>query len=115
MPLAGGAFVAAGVSWLAGDLAENVVLSGSLLAGLASLVPSYSRLHRRPYCLALFVIGLFIILAARMLAASESAEIAGVVTAAVFLVTAHLVNMKLCRSCSACNPGNFRRSQDDSC
>jgi hypothetical protein len=82
-----------------------VVLSAIL--GIASLVPSFTRVHRDVVPGALFAAGFGLLLIGRLFQVSEVAERAAISIAAALMVGGHLLNRRQCarcRTCSECVP-----------
>jgi hypothetical protein len=103
MPLVVGLFAAYGAAVLDSPVVEWLALAVSLAIGLVSLLPAYRNRHRRKCCLALFLAGIIILIAARLLLTdSRNGETMGVCAGAALTSTAHLLNRKLCHSCRTC-------------
>jgi hypothetical protein len=98
-----------GLSLLADLRTEWAFVGVSIAVGLASLVPSYVRRHRRAMPLAIFAGGLCLILLARLgFEAGPLVEISIVVIGALLLAASHLLNRRLCQACVVC-AGNCDR------
>lgn len=92
-----------GMRLLADERTEWIFVGTSILTGFASLLPSYLRRHRRARPLALFALGLCLILAARLvLEGNLTAEIPVLILGALFVSLSHLINRRLCQSCVRC-------------
>lgn len=77
---------------------EGALLWIALGVGTAALLPSYLRDHRSALPLALFLVGLAAIAAARSALATAlgpATEIAGTVVGVALVASAHLVNLRL--------------------
>jgi hypothetical protein len=74
----------------------------SVVIGVLSLLPSYVRRHRSCKPLALFGCGILLLISGRLWLEDSSHEIPIVVIGATLIVTSHLVNLRLCRSCAIC-------------
>ena len=95
-----------GIAWIGSGRVEWTIAFTSLAIGLASLVPSYRKTHRNRSCLALFSFGMGMILSARLFFEDlRLLEGVTMVSGAVLIGTAHLLNRRLCRACSACRTG----------
>lgn len=93
-----------GLSFLADRRAEWVFVALSAGLGVLSLLPSYYRHHRRARPVVFFGAGMSLIFVARcLLGNSFQVETSIVVIGALFVATAHFINLKLCRACFACN------------
>lgn len=103
MPLLVSVLPLAGVGLLAEESAETGFVGAAIAIGLLSLVPSYLQRHGRARPLVIFVGGVAAILLARsFFEESSSFEIPLVVTGAILIATAHVLNGRLCRSCEHC-------------
>jgi hypothetical protein len=102
VPLAAGALAASGIAWLGDERYEPILIGCSLLLGLASLLPSYRRVHRDRRCMALFVLGMSIILIGKLSAERWALETPLVLAGATLIVSAHAVNYRLCKRCGNC-------------
>jgi uncharacterized membrane protein YfhO len=92
-----------GLSLFSNQRTEWIFVAISAVLGISSLLPSYVRRHQRAKPLVLFLLGLSLILFARLsLDETLRAEIPFVVFGAMLVAGSHLVNRRLCRSCTAC-------------
>jgi hypothetical protein len=92
-----------GLSMLADERVEWSFVGISVATGFLSLVPAYLRRHKRGRPLVLFGAGLVLILIARLvLEESFHFELPMVLTGALLMITSHIVNLRLCRSCAVC-------------
>jgi MerC mercury resistance protein len=88
------------LSWLAGEGTEFTLLSAAAM--LAAVVLGWGwHAHRRLDSLGLFAAALMLIGAGRFLV-PEAAETPMVVAGGLSIALAHLVNARLCRSCTRC-------------
>jgi len=101
-PLAIGAMAVVPAGWLFSHTSETVMLALTLLIGAASLVPSYRATHRRKSCLTLFVLGGATLATAKLALHGADAEPWLLATGAVMIASAHLSNLRFCRTCKKC-------------
>jgi hypothetical protein len=88
------------LGWLAGEGTEVALLS--VATTLAAVVLGRGwHVHRRLESLGLFAVALMLVGAGRFLA-SEAAETPMVVAGGLSIALAHVVNARLCRSCTGC-------------
>jgi uncharacterized membrane protein YoaK (UPF0700 family) len=94
-----------GLGFLAEEQTEWALAGLSIGVGGLSLIPSYARKHRRWRPLLLFAFGVGLIIAVRLLA-KEGWRLEAPVMAfgALMIACAHIINLRLCRSCAACHP-----------
>lgn len=91
-----------GMSRLAGEGTEWLLLGAALCIGVWSLLPAFLRHHRRWQPLLVFAAGAGLMLFVRLGLVEESSfELLGVVTGGVLLATAHALNWHHCRQCCA--------------
>ena len=103
LPLLVGLVPLVGASLFEDRRTEWAFVAISFAVGITSLLPSYFSKHRKARPLMLFVIGLGSILTARTIFEDfHRAEIPFVLFGACFVITAHLLNRKLCRACEVC-------------
>jgi hypothetical protein len=103
MPLIIGALPLLGLEVFAAKRTEWFFVVMSVVLGILSLVPSYLRRHRRSWPLILFIIGVGLILSARLsFEDTIRAEIPLVVMGALLVAGSHFLNRRLCRSCPVC-------------
>jgi hypothetical protein len=102
-PLAMAALPFLGLEAALGESLEWGFVATGLAVGTLTLVPSFRRLHRRLLPLALFIAGMSLWVAARAgLSSASPLELPLVLAGSAAVVTAHLVNRSLCRTCHAC-------------
>lgn len=105
MPLLIGLLPLVGLGFLATEQTEWALAGLSIGVGSLSLIPSYARRHRRRRPLLLFVFGAGLIIAVRLLAEEGSRlEAPAMALGALLIACAHMVNLRLCRSCAVCHP-----------
>jgi hypothetical protein len=105
MPLMAGLLPLVGLGFLASEQAEWLLIGLSLGIGILSLTASYTRKHRQWRPLLLFGFGGSLIVFVRFsLEGGSRLEAPAVVIGALLIAIAHLINHRLCRSCSACHP-----------
>lgn len=100
MPLAVGLLPLFGLSFLADEQTEWVLIGLALLVGLCSLLPGFWLHHRKAQPLFVFALGVGLILLVRLLLEEfHLLELLGVVTGGALLTTAHALNLRYCRLC----------------
>jgi MerC mercury resistance protein len=105
MPLLAGLLPLVGLGFVASERTEWLLIGFSLGMGILSLTPSYARKHRQWRPLLLFAFGGSLIVAVRFsLEEGSRLEAPTIAIGALLIAIAHLVNHRLCRSCSACHP-----------
>jgi MerC mercury resistance protein len=104
MPLLAGLLPLVGMSFLASDQAEWLLVGLSLCVGSLSLAPSYARKHRQWRPVVLFTFGASLIIVV-LLSGEEGSrlEAPAMALGALLIACAHLINRRLCRSCAACH------------
>jgi hypothetical protein len=103
-PLLAGLLQIVGMSFLASEEAEWLLVGLSLGVGSLSLAPSYARKHKQRRPLLLFVFGASLIIAVRLLMEEGSRlEAPAMALGALLIACAHLINRQLCRSCPDCH------------
>ena len=101
MPLVVGFLPLFGLSGLADERTEWLLIVLALVIGLCSLLPGFWRRHRKWQPLGLFAVGASLIVLVRLgLEASPSLELLGVVSSGVMLAAAHALNLR----CACCAP-----------
>jgi hypothetical protein len=83
-----GPSVGAAMEWL-----ELPLLLGALCIGLWALVPAYVRDHKKPLAIRLFVVGIGLIFASRLVG-PQALETALTVMGVVFVASAHVTNLR---------------------
>ena len=102
-PFAIGLLPLLGLSLLADERTEWAFVGVSVAVGFSSLLPAYFRRHRRARPLIFFTSGLSLIFIAHFLLEENlRLEIPAVLLGALLVITSHLLNLRLCRSCAAC-------------
>lgn len=105
MPLLAGLLPLLGLSFVASEGFEWVMICLSLSIGAVSLLPSFARRHRQWRPLLMFALGASLMLAVRLWLEEDSRwETPVVVVGALLIATAHWVNLRLCRACAVCHP-----------
>jgi hypothetical protein len=98
-PLVLGLLPLAGLVPLAGEGAEWAFVAVAIAVGLASLLPSYIRRHGQARPLVLFAAGAALLLSARLLLEDDiKIEVPAAVAGALLIASAHVSNLKLCRT-----------------
>lgn len=96
----------AGLSMLAGERWEWAFVVAALGIGLLSLCHGYIKHHRRRRVLALFSVGISLMLLTRLLLEeSAPAEVPLVLTSASLIGGTHFLNLQLCRTHRPCHTG----------
>jgi MerC mercury resistance protein len=105
MPSLIGMLPLVGLDFLANEQTELMFVSLSLVIGSLSLIPSYTRKHRQWQPLLLFAFGASSIIVVKALAEEGSRlEAPTMIIGALLIAFAHIVNLRLCRSCATCHP-----------
>lgn len=92
-----------GLSFLLDERVEWTIIGGSILIGVLSFLPAYFRQHGKLRATALFLAGISLIIAAHLLFEdSFAAQMVFILSGAILITAAHLVNRHLCRSCARC-------------
>lgn len=89
-----------GASILADEMTENLLFLTAFLIGVSSLIPCYIVHHRRITPIALFSVGILLILAGRFGFNEGSwpeAAFSGI--GAILFAIAHFINYRLCVAC----------------
>lgn len=102
-PLVIGILPLFGASLFSNPRTEWIFVATSFSVGLSSLVPAYLRKHKRARPIVFFVIGLGLILTARLALDEFRAELPFVTFGAIFVIISHVLNRKLCRLCVTCH------------
>lgn len=98
-----------GMSFLAGEGVEYFLIGLSITIGIASLLPSYFRRHRKIKALLLFAAGILLVISADLFFEENlTGKIAVVVIGAICISGAHFSNRRLCRACPACSDSRCR-------
>lgn len=98
-----------GISFLAHEGIEYVIIGISIVIALLSLLPAYFKQHRKIRTLLLFVSGIcFIIFADRLFDESITGKVIFVVIGASLVTAAHFINRRMCRSCQNCADADCR-------
>jgi hypothetical protein len=92
----------ASIKMFADERTEWAFLGLTMVIGVASLLPGYFRHHRRKGAVSIFVAGIVLILAARLMLEESVMESSLVVTGALFVAAAHIINRVFCRACISC-------------
>lgn len=92
-PLIASSFVAS--AWF-----ERVILSASILVGFAALFIGFHKYHRQLYPLYSLTLGGLIYWNKHMF--GEAYEPITIGVGALFIISAHLVNLRLCKKCKQC-------------
>jgi MerC mercury resistance protein len=103
-PLLLGVLSLAGITWMFSKPVEWLIVLASLSIGLLSLIPSYSRLHKRKRCLILFASGAALLIAGKFVSEGmPGAELPAICAGVSLIIAAHWTNCRLCAACFACN------------
>lgn len=101
-PLALSGLLTVPLGLLQSETPEVLLIALAASAGIVGLTRGYRRRHRRSRCLATFAAGLALLLAAETVFHGGFGA-ASAVCGALCMSVAHLLNLKLCRSCPDCN------------
>jgi MerC mercury resistance protein len=104
MPSLIGMLPLVGLAFLANEQIELMLVGLSLAIGSLSLIPSYARKHRQWRPLLLFVFGASSIIVVKTLEEGSRLEAPTMIIGALLIAIAHMVNLRLCRSCATCHP-----------
>ncbi|MGQ9897044.1 MAG: MerC domain-containing protein [Acidobacteriota bacterium] len=103
MPLLIGILPILGLSLLSSPWLEWSLIGFTGAIGLLTLFPSYHWKHRRSQPLVLFLLGFGLILGTKFLFdEGSSLETPGMVTGALFVAVANLINHRLVHTCGTC-------------
>ena len=102
MPLLVAVLPLIGLSFLANERAELVLISGAIALAIGSLAWGV-RHHRRWRALLILIVALVFIATART-AVEGTFEVVFYSTGGILLASAHLVNRHLCKTCPTCEP-----------
>ena len=92
-----------GLSFLAQEQTEWILLTVSTLIGLSSLCLGF-RKHRSRRALAILSVGLSLLFSGRVLEERDIAWGVGVlIIGGVIVAASHLINRAMCRACQICN------------
>lgn len=92
-----------GISFLAHEGIEYIIIGFSIVIALVSLLPAYFRQHRKIRTLLLFISGIcFFIFADILFEESLTGKITFVLIGASLVTSAHFINRRLCRNCQNC-------------
>jgi hypothetical protein len=98
-----GAMPLLGASLLESAMVEWGFVAATGVIGLASLVPSFTRVHRDRVPGILFTLGFGLLLATRLVEPTAALEPVAVATAAGLLIAAHVRNQRQCARCRQIN------------
>lgn len=97
------------VGFVADERIEWALLIAVILVGVASLLPGLLFRHRDAKPLILFVVGIALLFAARLLSEEEATlELVAIVASATLIASAHLLNLRACRRCPCCERRSTR-------
>lgn len=88
-------------TFVASEWFERVILSASILIGFAALFIGFHQYHRQLYPLYSLTLGGLIYWNKNMFGESYEPYIVGV--GAIFIIGAHLANLRLCKKCTRCD------------
>lgn len=101
-----------GISFLAGEGIEYIIVGISVAVALISFLPAYFRQHRKIRAVLLFVSGIcFVIFADLLFEESLPGKFAFVLTGASLVTSAHFINRRLCRNCQNCDGVHYHSSE----
>ncbi|MCZ2157676.1 MAG: MerC domain-containing protein [Bryobacterales bacterium] len=99
MPFVVGYLTYLGHGWIASESTEFLLLGSTTLVALGSLLPSYLQ-HRNLMPIALFALGLGLIVAMRGVGVEDGVALGvAMLAGGTLIVTAHWRNHKLCACC----------------
>ncbi len=92
-----------GLSFLLSETTERIFIGISILLASLTLLPAYFRQHRKLRALSLFSSGIALIFTSHLfLEESLVLKVIFLLSGAMLITGAHLVNRRLCRDCIAC-------------
>ena len=92
-----------GLSFLFSETAERSLIAATVIVCIFSLLPAYIRQHKKLHSIILATLGLgLIILTHLQFEDNLAAKATFLITGAILVSTAHLLNRRLCRACVAC-------------
>ena len=101
-----------GISFLAHEGIEYIIIGISVAVALISLLPAYFKQHRKIRTLLLFVSGIcFVIFADLLFEESLTGKVVFVLTGASLVTSAHFINRRLCRNCQNCEEIHYHSSE----
>jgi len=101
-----------GISFLAHEGIEYIIIGFSIVIALVSLLPAYFRQHRKIRTLLLFISGIcFFIFADILFEESLTGKITFVLIGASLVTSAHFINRRLCRNCQNCEEAHRHSSE----
>ncbi|EWH08447.1 MerC-like membrane protein [Catenovulum agarivorans DS-2] len=89
-----------GLSVVAEETFEHFVLAASMLIGFIALFTGFHRYHRKLYPFYSLALGGFVYASKDVL--GEAYEPLVVTVGAILIILAHILNMRLCKSCRSC-------------
>lgn len=89
-----------GLSFLADHVWEHVFLIATAILGTFALLSGFKRYHKKLYPLYLLLIGVVIYWIKHDF--SEALQPVFIIVGASLIVTAHVINLKLCNNCKQC-------------
>lgn len=113
MPFIISALPLIGLSFLADETTEWIIILISVIVALLSLLPSFLKKHRKFQSLALFVGGLGLIGLSHLYFEDDlSWKLPFILSGAVLITSAHLLNLHYCRTCKVCQLHNEKTTCD---
>ena len=92
-----------GLSFLADETTEWVLIGLSIVVALISLLPAYFNQHHKIRIILIFASGISLIMLSHLAFEDELLWNIPLVLAGAFLITAaHFINRRLCRDCENC-------------
>lgn len=92
-----------GLSFLADETTEWILIGLSMAFALISLLPAYFKQHRKIRTILLFAFGIGLILLSHLVFEDELVwNIPLVLSGAALITSAHFINRHLCRDCKNC-------------
>ena len=102
-----------GLSFLADETTEWLIILGSLILALLSLVPAFLKKHGKYQTLLLFTVGFgFIGLSHLYFEDDLSWKLPFILCGAILITSAHLLNRHYCRTCKVCQLHNQKMTCD---
>lgn len=103
LPLLIGVLPLIGLSFLLSETTERVFIGISVVLAILSLLPSYFREHKKLQAILLAVAGIGLIILTHFLFEENlTLKVIFLISGAILISSAHLLNRRLCRDCKVC-------------
>ncbi len=92
-----------GLSFLADETTEIVIIGVSIILALISFLPAYFKHHRKLHSILLFFVGIaFIVFSHRFFESKLLWQVPFLLCGAISITAAHLLNLYYCKTCKDC-------------